>query len=502
MMNTLTILFVLGFLVPNEDAPDKPDSNLTTHGVRPSTIKLEPCKNPGTEDWGLCGTYDVYENRESMQGRTIAMKVVVYPAKGQETKPDPLFIFVGGPGQGAASVAGFLVSDMDDVRAQRDVVLIDQRGTGDSNQLRCKFLGPENSLQTYLTDMFPVDYVEACRKDLETRADLTKYTSDIAMDDIDEIRAALGYDKINISGGSYGTRACMVYMRRHGESVRTASLLGTAPVFMAMPGTFAEETEAALQRVIGDCEKDEPCNNAFPKFRDNLETLHKRLLQGPIETEVINPMTKEKEKISFGLGPFLTIVRAMLYGVRASTELPLVIEQASKGDFNRLAVYAAMYAKGINEGLAEGMYLSITCAEDIPYFDYKASEERAKGTLLGDYRIFQQRRACEYWPRAEISEGYRDPVKSSIPTLLLSGEVDPVTPPHWGEEVARHLTNSLHVSVPNAAHSLGLSDEHGLNELMLKFLETASVEDLDPSPLKQVKRPPFVIDEKEARKLD
>ncbi len=501
MIAKLMILLASGLTGYTEEAAEKPDKALTTHGPRPSVIELEPCKNPGSEDWGLCGSYEVYEDRESGEGRKISMKVVVYPATGDQPLPDPLFMFLGGPGQGAASSAGFLASGVRDVRAKRDLVLIDQRGTGASNPLMCKLSGPETSMQTYLKDMYPVDYVTNCRTELETRADLSKYTTDIAMDDIDEIRAALGYDKINISGGSYGTRSCIVYMRRHPETVRTALLMGSAPPFMAMPDTFAEDTEAALQRLIGDCEKDPDCHKAFPQFRQNLASLHQRLLQGPIEAEARNPLTKENEKVSLSLGPFLTIVRSMLYGVRRSAELPLVIEQASKGDFNRLIVYSALYTKNINEGIAEGMYLSVTCAEDIPFIDYAASEKRAKGTLLGDYRIFQQRRACEHWVRGEIPAKYRDPLISDIPTLLLSGEVDPVTPPQWGAEVARHLSNSLHVVIPNAAHGMGLSDQHGLDQLIQKFLDQASVKGLDPEPLKKVTRPPFITKDEDARKI-
>ena len=207
--------------------PASSANRLTTSGP------LKPCKLPGINEELLCGKLTVFENRETRSGRTIDLNVVVLPALDSTSKEEPLFHLEGGPGVAATGAADFYAKEGKEYRRHRDVVLVDQRGTGKSNPLTAA--ARTRSPQDYLTEMYPVEYVKNLRQALEQRADLTQYTTSIAMDDLDDVRAWLGYDRINLFGLSYGTRAVLVYMRQHPDRVRSAILMGVAPTYLKMP---------------------------------------------------------------------------------------------------------------------------------------------------------------------------------------------------------------------------------------------------------------------------
>ncbi len=194
--------------------------------------RLKPCRLAGIDEKLLCGQLTVPENRQTRVGRTIGLNVVVLPAFDQKTKAEPLFDLAGGPGAAATEGARFYAQQGKEYRRRRDVVLVDQRGTGRSNPLS---MPTKKTPQHYLSEMYPVDYVKSLRQTLEERADLTQYTTSIAMDDLDDVRDWLGYDRIHLLGTSYGTRAALVYMRQHPERVRTVTLFGVAPTYLRMP---------------------------------------------------------------------------------------------------------------------------------------------------------------------------------------------------------------------------------------------------------------------------
>ncbi len=465
------------------------------HGPRASAVALKPCKVGGSE--GLCGTYEVWENREAASGRKIAVNIAVLPAMGSKTEPDPIFFFAGGPGQGATETAGLFGPSFADARRKRDLVFVDQRGTGGSNPLRCDVEGPAGKPQTWLVDMFPPEYVDACRRKLEKIADLTLYTTPIAMDDIDEVRAALGYDKINLYGGSYGTRAAAVYMRRHPQTVRAAVLGGAASVFHGIPSTFAQDAQRALDLLIHDCRANADCNRAFPDVRGDLDKALARLRRGPVTVEIPNPYDEDapKETVKLALGPFISGVRSMLYNARNSGYLPLFVHEAAKGNWMPIAQYSARYMRGVKTAVADGLYLSVTCAEDIPFFNATAARKQSRGTFLGDYRVAQQVGACARWPRGVLPDGFSEPVRSDAPVLVLSGELDPVTPPHSGEAAMLGFKNGRHIVVANTAHGMyGPPWTSCIGEIVARFFETGSPEGLDASCAFEIERPPFQLE--------
>jgi len=490
-MIVLSLILLSFFSTTEALAGEDEKANTVTKGA----VTLTPCQVQGADGELLCGEYEVFENRETMKGRKIKLRIVIAPATGKTPKPDPIFFFSGGPGQGSADIAGYATRGMEDLRVDRDLVFVDQRGTGGSNPLLCPQIGPVDSLQTYLGNMYPEEYVKNCRAHLESKADLKTYTTDNLADDHDELRAALGYDKINLFGGSYGTRASLVYMRRHPESVRSATLMGLAPPSGKVPASFAIFCEQAMDKLLVDCAADPDCHKNFPDLEANLKQVLAKVKANPVSLEVDNPFTQKKETVRFGYAPMISILRAMLYSTRNSSRLPAIVALAAQGNYEPFVLAAARYVRGINEGIADGLYLSTTCAEDLPFIDVGAERKAAVGTFIGEYRINEQSSACQLWPRGKISSDFHEPVKCSAPTLLISGSLDPVTPPSRGALVAKHLPNSRHVVIAKAAHGAGRGTPC-MKDMIRQFLDQGSAKGLDTSCVSAIKRPPFLtVDE-------
>lgn len=461
------------------------------------SLILKPCESQEIKG-AQCGTLEVFENRATRKGRKINLKVMVLPATGTERLPDPLFYIPGGPGSSATEDASGVAGNFAKIHERRDLVFLDQRGTGGSNPLNCHLFNPKDP-QSYFGYFFPLEDVKKCRVQNEAHADLTLYTTSIAMDDLDEVRAALGYDRINLFGGSYGTRAALVYLRQHPDHVRTVMLHGVAPPNQFMPYDFPQANERALLGVIAECGADNACNSAFPNLRDEMKTVLARLLQGPVEVELktngsgaTNTTATAKVKLTRDLAA--EAIRYMLYSSAGASRVPLFLHKAATGDFVPLAQAALRFRQQIVSSGSNGLYLSITCAEDVPWIKPGEGERLAVNTFLGDYRLRQQREACALWPRGNIPSDYSKPVRSTTPTLISSGYLDPVTPPSNGEAAAQNLSNSLHLVVPSGGHSFyGLDGLECIDQLMTQFVEQGSTKNLDTGCLKNIRRKGFVL---------
>lgn len=362
-------------------------------------LKIESCFIEELGEEVLCGTYEVMENRRVRKGAKIRLNFIILPAWTLDPAPDPVFIFSGGPGQ--------------------------------SNRLHCQRIGDPDSAQTYLQDMFPEDYVKDCRKELENKANLRYYDSTTAMQDIDDLRGALGYDRINIIGSSYGSYAGIVYMKYFPERVRSAFLTHIAMPSWTYSGTIAPNTEAALERLLADCAADPGCAADYPFLHHQLGQVLDQLKQGPAMVPIINPITGAPESVAFTYNNFIHGLRSMLYNMGRSKWIPAFIHWAANGVFAPITEYTANYLYGINNNIMDGMYLCVTCTETIPYIDYAEARALAQGTFMGTYRLDQQKNACDWWMRGEHPANFHEMYLMNIPTLILSGEIDPVTPPPY-----------------------------------------------------------------------
>jgi len=456
-------------------------------------VVLNDCQPPGVKGPAKCGTLEVYENRATKKGRMISLNILVLPATGDKREPDPWVYFSGGPGSAATEDAAGLADVFKRIREHRDMLFVDQRGTGKSNGLDCPMYNPDD-LQSYLGYFFPVEDIRKCRPQLEAKADLTLYTTDIAIDDMDEVRAALGYEQLNLFGGSYGTRAALTYLKRYPKRVRTATLQGVAPPNEYMPLDFPLGNERALQGILAECAADEACNAAFPNLQDEAKSLLAQLIKGPVEVEVQKPNSSERVKVKLSRDLAAEAIRYMLYNPVGASRVPLIIHLAAQGNFVPLTEAALRFRKLLVATGFNGMYLSVTCAEDLPWIKPGEGERMAANTFLGDYRLRQQREACALWPRATIAKDYADPVRSDVPVLILTGELDPVTPPSNGDAVAKTLKNSLHIVVPHGAHGLGgLENIACLDGIITGFVERGSTQGIDTSCVKSIRRKGFAL---------
>jgi pimeloyl-ACP methyl ester carboxylesterase len=438
--------------------------------------RLQPCTGDDTPTDAYCGTLRVFENRRTKQGRQVDLHIVVLPALSPDSKPDPLFFLAGGPGQGAAKMARVVRELFRRVQTDRDIVLVDQRGTGKSNPLDCEF--DDDSLKAFNEpEGAGLDRLKTCMAGYD--ADLTLYTTSIAMDDLDDVRAHLGYERINIYGGSYGTRAGLVYMRQHGDRVRAAVLDGVAPTNMRLPLYFPRDVQRALDLLVKDCQSDEPCRAAYPNLGRRIRDLMERLKREPPVVKVMHPRTGETGEIRLEARLVANVIAGTLYSPMASALIPAVVARAEQNDFQGMLALASMGDSGAEPNMSIGMQLSVICAEDAPRVTADEAEKESEGTLFGEYVMRNQRLACAFWPKGTIDPSFYEPISSSIPTLVLSGELDPVTPPVWGDQIAAHLPASKHIVMPGTGHTAG-GTGCGLR-IIRRFIDSGTADGLDTS---------------------
>jgi pimeloyl-ACP methyl ester carboxylesterase len=455
-------------------------------GAEGRKLALSPCRLEGVASQALCGTYEVFEDRAAKAGRKISLRVVVVPALAAQSEPDPLVLLAGGPGQAASRVPQVLLA-LERIRRKRDIVLVDQRGTGGSNPLECEPHPLEEGLAARFDDSGAVEKLRRCREGWA--ADVRQYTTPNAMDDLDEVRAALGYDKVNLWGVSYGTRAALVYMRQHPDRVRTAILDGVAPMSLYLPLNAPRDGQHALDSLLAHCGKDAACAKAYPDLRPRAEALLAKLTAEPARVHVPHPRTGVPEEVTLSRAAFLSELFSQLYSPELASLVPLTLDRAARGEWAPFVALSVGQSESAGHTVSHGLYYAVVCAEDAPFYDAAAVEREAKGTWFGPEMGLETLAICADWPKATLPAGYREPVVSDVPTLLLSGELDPVTPPAWAEDAKRTLSHSLHVVVPGVGHNTVGAD--CARTLMNDLLTRGSVEGLTPSCGTSLTRPPF-----------
>lgn len=474
--------------VPNSGATAEPPGDRAAITAVRGAIELQPCPVPGTDQQMLCGSVEVFENRQDQAGRRITLNVAVLPARSTNPRPDPILYLAGGPGGSAtARAAAFSTSWM---RDERDIVMIDQRGTGGSNPLRCELHGGPTDTQGYLLNGFDdPNLLGTCLRRLETFADPSLYTTPIAVDDIDEARLALGYGQVDLLGLSWGSRSALVYLRRHPESVRRAVLSGVVPLALIYPLYHAADSQHSLDLVLDECAHDAACGAAFPYLASELGEVFQRLEQAPVSVTVRNPDTDQPATVELDRDAFAEWVRWTLASRSGTRWLPQLIHWAHEGRFEEIVQDLVETTQFYNQRLAFGELMSVVCSADVSRIDPAQIPGLTQGTFMGDVRVREVMAACAVWDRAEMPPGYGDPVESDVPTLLWSGTLDPEAPPRWGVEAATHLAHRLHLVVP---------DSHGvqgpcIDAVTRDFFDSPSPLDIDTSCTRAIRLPPFQI---------
>lgn len=459
-------------------------------------VNLHPCTEGGLPEGSRCGSISVPENRDAPGGRQLALNVVVVPSRAGGQARTAAAFFGGGPGQRATEMAGVSRGGtLSGLRDVGDLLFVDQRGTGGTPNLNCSLRDPSDP-QSYLTDFIPPARAAACRDSLARFADLTRYTFPELAHDIEAVRTALGYEKLDLWGGSYGTRAALVYLRMYPARVRTAALVGVVPPSFLQPRGYARSTELALSGIFRECRANAACNAAFPNAEQELRTVAARLEQGPAQAEIMDPLSRRPVRLTLSRGTFAETVRKMLYSPGSARMIPFLVHRAHEGDYRPILRAALSDRLSSAQGSSWGLYLALTCTEDVPPIDLAEAARDNGRTLLGDYRVTQQAAACEGWPRGTVPAGYYEPVRSDVPVLLVSGELDPVTPASGGAEAAATLPNGLHVVIPGGAHgSGGMPGSECVDSMIVQFTRQGSVRGLPVDDcLGRIHSPPFTLD--------
>jgi len=455
----------------------------------PKEISLETCELvvPGTSFTAMaeCGWLEVAENPAEPEGRKINIRVARVPAVGRSSEPDPLIFFAGGPGQAATETWPMVAGGLRKLNESRDILLIDQRGTGQSNPLRCPQIALEEQLSFDWDDL--AQTTRECLESLD--ADPRFYTTTIAMHDIDQVRAALGYESVNLFGVSYGTRAAQVYLRLFPDRVRTMVLDSVVPQTLALGTDHAKNLDHTIYRVLNACDDDSDCFKAFPHTAQKLTALVEQLDEAPVEVSVTHPTTGLPYELTFDREVMASSLRFLTYSSHTQAMLPLLVhEAATEKHFERLASQMLIAATGLQQSISQAMELSVVCSEDFPFFPETSDNSQY---LMGDLMLKASRIQCGIWPSNPVSEAFHDPVRSDIPVLLLSGELDPVTPPTYAEQMLPWFPNALHLVAPGQGHSV--TGRGCLGKLVSEFIISASTEELDTLCIEQMQSSPFFL---------
>lgn len=429
------------------------------------SLTLKACRLPGHPTELQCGTLQRPLDPAQPQGTQIQLRVAVLPALARNKLPDPVVILAGGPGQSAVDLLPVMAPRFSRLSQRRDLVFVDQRGTGQSAPLQC----PD---ETGLSMAEGMDFeaqmkrLDACRVQLAKlpHGDLTKYTTTIAMQDLDAVRQALGVTQWNVEGGSYGTRAALEYLRQFPQATRRVILDGVAPPDMVLPKSFSADNQAALDALLAHCQQDATCSKAYPDLAGQWKRLMASL---PRDVSLPHPVTGKMETVRLQAQHVLRAVRGPMYVPSLTAVLPAAIAQASEGQFTALAGLASGMGGGRAGRLAMGMHFSVVCAEDLPRMD-RSTDPVGADYGSSDAQLYT--RVCAAWPRGAVPAAFYDMPKATSAVLVLSGGADPVTPPRHGERATQALgALAKHVVVPAAGH--GVTGLPCMRDVMAKFIE-------------------------------
>lgn len=442
------------------------------------TLALTECRLPKLAVAARCGTLAVPENRDRPDGRKIDIFVAVLPANAATSKPDPLVILAGGPGQAASQLAP-LALRLNDVRRMRDIVLIDQRGTGRSSPLTCKAFRFDDDIETAF-DLDSVGKAKECLHELAAaNVDLTQYTTEAWVRDVEDVRAALGHPQLNLWGGSYGTRVALAYLRRHPDRVRSIVLDGVVPPAMAVPRDVWPSREHALGDVLAACSASPACRDPHPDLRRTLAGLERDLGSEGRLFEVQDPRTGRPRPVTVTFDVVLAGMYAMTYAPERAALLPEIIARAAAHDFGPLYAAAQSSVGGVSDQINPALHYAVICSEDAPRVtpadrgDLERLRSRGLATKMLD--------VCAIWPRGTPAPDETAPVLSDVPALLLSGGLDPVTPPSAAAAVAATLPNSRSVVAEGYGHIV--SGQACVPRMISAFVESASASALPASCL-------------------
>lgn len=420
---------------------------------------------------------------------TITLRVAIVPALTLEPARDAFVPIAGGPGGSSINFYAASASAFEHVRRNRDILLVDQRGTGDSSELTCNI--DDDLVEGAFTPEETLAATEQCLEQLPH--DPRFFTTSIAVRDLDAIREALGYETLNLYGSSYGTRVAQHYARRFPDATRTVIIDGVAPPQVPLGPEIATESQRALDRVFERCDEDPGCSAQFPALREDFGSVRDRLRDAPVSIALHDPATGAAKTVAFAEDHMAVTIRLLLYNARTIALLPLVIHEAANDNFAPMAAQFQMAIESLADELSYGMHNSVVCTEDAPYIDFGSLDMNAiEDSYLGSAQLMAIETICSIWPRGPMDEDLLTPLATDKPVLLLSGDADPITPPRYAELAAVDLENAWLLTGVNQGH--GLVAVGCMPRVIGRFIDTMQLGDDDADCLGDSFAMPFFLD--------
>jgi len=458
-----------------------------------SVLELSDCRisvSPGSPGIAArCGTFERPLNPMDESAGTIDLKVAVIPALSLEPATDPFVPVAGGPGQSTIKFYAGWTAAFERIRQDRDILLLDQRGTGESAPMTCEL--DEDAIDGKYSAEQTLRLTRECLDLLPH--DPRFFTTSVAVQDLEALRVALGYGQLNLYGASYGTRVAQHFARRYPDSTRTVILDGVVAPQIPLGPEIATESQRAIDRVFERCARDTACNERFPDIRSDFAALRDTLSVAPVAVALMHPVTAEQEFVEFGDQQLAAAIRLLLYSPRTVALLPLVISEAANGNYTPLAAQFHMIAASLAESLSIGMHNAVMCTEDAPFIDWDNLDHDAiHASYMGPLQLDAIKTMCSVWPAGVLDEDLREPLATDVPVLLLSGGADPITPARYAEMAAVDLRAAWLLTGEDQGH--GLAAVGCMPRVIGEFVETATFADGAADCLADAFVMPFFID--------
>jgi pimeloyl-ACP methyl ester carboxylesterase len=456
-------------------------------------LELEDCRiSAGPAFPGIkarCGTLLRPQNPDDPGSSEIEIAVAVVPALDLEPEADPFVPLAGGPGGSAIEFYAGYSRAFEHVRRHRDILLVDQRGTGSSSRMDCDV--DVDIIEGNFSEEQVLEITRDCLDALPH--DPRFFTTSVAVTDLEAVREALGYGSLNLYGVSYGSRVAQHFAKRYPEATRSIVLDGVVPPQVVLGPEIATEAQEALDTIFARCAADAACNERFPDLPDAFRSIRAELEEGPVVVETPNPVTGSIEVSEFGSAELAGAVRLLAYNANSMAIVPLLIDAAAGGNFEPLAAQFQMIAAQMSSALALGMHNSIMCSEDAPFYDDETIDyEALEASYIGVVQLDAIKAMCSVWPAGPVDDDFRAPLDTGIPVLLLSGDADPITPPRYAALAM--------VDLERARHLIGVHQGHGqaavgcTPRLIGEFVATADPAGLDAGCLERSFVMPFFLD--------
>lgn len=417
-----------------------------------------------------CGYLTVPEDRTQPDAAQIRLHVAIFSSSSENPAPDPIVYLEGGPGGNVLETAYLIFEDrFGQFLAERDFIMFDQRGTGLSEpaldcpeytELTLEYLDDEVSDEE--STEIALDGLGACRERLAAEGiNLAAYNSVENAADLNDLRTALGYEEWNLYGISYGTKLALTTMRNHPEGIRSVLLDSVFPPQVSLSTELPPNVNRGFNELFEGCAADPDCNNAYPNLESQLFSLAEALEEEPVLVEVTDFFNGRTYDALVDGSSLLGVIFQGLYSEEIIPLLPKMIGDTADGNYSLLSL---LISNDISTAdfISLGMYYSVQCHEEIVFesvegLETAVSQHPELALFFGDADANFE--ICTLWQAGEADPIDNQPISSDIPTLIMAGEYDPITPPAWGELAAQTLSNSSYYFVPGVGHGASVAGD-------------------------------------------